>query len=46
MTVTLTRNYGTSFQQGEAEEQFVWSKGGENLIILGYNINSCALIIN
>jgi hypothetical protein len=39
-------NYGTSFQQGEAEEQFVWSKSGDSLTLLGYNINSNALIIN
>jgi hypothetical protein len=37
-------NYTTKFGDGDAEEQFVWSKKGDNLALLGYHINSNALI--
>ncbi len=38
-------NYSTKFGEGDAEEQFVWSKNGDNLALLGYHINSNALIV-
>jgi len=38
-------NYATKFSEGDAEEQFLWSKNGDNLTLLGYHINSNALII-
>jgi len=38
--------YTTKFGEGDAEEQFVWSKNGDNLALLGYHINSNALVIN
>jgi hypothetical protein len=37
-------NYATKFGEGDAEEEFVWSKNGDNLALLGYHINSVALI--
>ena len=37
--------YATKFAGGDAQEQFVWSKRGETLALVGYNINSNALII-
>jgi hypothetical protein len=37
-------NYATKFGEGDAEEQFVWSKRGDNLALLGYHINSNTLI--
>ena len=37
-------SYTTKFSEGDAEEQFVWSKRGDNLVLLGYHINSNALI--
>jgi Protein of unknown function (DUF4019) len=36
--------YNTKFSDGDAQEQFVWTKNGDNLVLLGYNINSNALI--
>jgi hypothetical protein len=41
----IRANYSTKFGEGDAEEQFVWSKNGDNLTLLGYHINSNALII-
>ncbi len=38
-------NYATKFGEGDAEEQFVWTKNGDNLALLGYHINSNALIV-
>ena len=38
-------NFATRFGEGDAEEQFVWSKNGNNLALLGYHINSNALIV-
>ena len=38
-------NYATKFGEGDAEEQFVWSKDGDNLALLGYHITSNALIV-
>jgi hypothetical protein len=37
-------NYDTKFAEGNAEEQFLWSKKADNLALLGYNIDSNALI--
>jgi hypothetical protein len=37
-------NFATKFGEGDAEEQFVWSKNGDNLALLGYHVNSNALI--
>jgi hypothetical protein len=37
--------YATRFGAGDAQEQFVWSKNGENVALVGYNINSNALIV-
>jgi hypothetical protein len=37
--------YKTKFSGGDAEEQFVWGKSGGKLALLGYHINSTALII-
>jgi Protein of unknown function (DUF4019) len=37
-------SYATKFSEGDAEEQFVWSKSGDKLVLLGYHINSIALI--
>jgi len=37
-------NYTTKFGDGDAEEQVVGSKKGDNLALLGYHINSNALI--
>ena len=37
-------NYATKFGAGDAEEEFVWSKNGDDLALLGYHINSVALI--
>jgi len=36
--------YKTKFAEGDAEEEFVWSKSGTNYELLGYHINSNALI--
>lgn len=38
-------NYSTKFAGGDAQEQFVWSQNGEKLQLLGYHVNSMALII-
>ena len=38
-------NYATKFGEGDAEEQFVWSKNGDDVALLGYHITSNALII-
>lgn len=37
-------NYATKFSEGDAEEQFLWSKNGDSLALLGYHINSNVLI--
>jgi len=42
--VNLT--YKTKFAGGEAEEYFVWLKSGNDFKLLGYHINSNALIVN
>jgi len=38
-------NYSTKFTGGAAEEQFIWAKNGGKLQLLGYHINSMALIV-
>ena len=43
MQIRLT--YQTKFSGGDAEEYFVWGKSGQNLSLIGYHINSAALII-
>jgi len=42
----VTLNYATSYAQGDAAETFVYKISGENAQLVGYNINSSALIIN
>jgi hypothetical protein len=37
--------YATKFTGGDAQEQFIWVKDGDSMRLLGYNINSNALII-
>lgn len=37
-------NYATKFSSGEAHEEFVWMKNGDNLVLLAYHINSNELI--
>jgi hypothetical protein len=37
-------NYATKFSSGEAHEEFVWTKNGDNLVLLAYHINSNELI--
>lgn len=36
--------YSTKFTEGNAEEIFNWAKSGDSMQLLGYNINSNALI--
>ena len=38
-------SYATKFSQGDAQEQFTWVRNGDGMKLLGYNINSTALII-
>jgi len=42
----VTLNYATSYAQGDAAETFVYKIAGEKAELVGYNINSNALIIN
>ena len=42
----VTLNYATSYAQGDAAETFVYKIAGEKAQLVGYNINSNALIIN
>lgn len=42
--VTLT--YATSYERGEAVEQFVYRVRAEHALLAGYHINSEALILN
>jgi hypothetical protein len=41
---TVTVTYATDFAGGKASEEFVWAKSGDTLQLLGYHINSNALI--
>lgn len=36
--------YATKFSGGDADEEFLWSKSGDTFHLLGYHINSNALI--
>lgn len=36
--------YATKFAAGDAQEEFVWVKNGTDFALLGYHINSMALI--
>jgi hypothetical protein len=36
--------YATKFAAGDAPEEFVWIKSGNDFALLGYHINSTALI--
>lgn len=38
-------NYVTKFEQGEAQEEFVWKIRGGQAKLLGYHINSKTLVI-
>lgn len=40
----VTATYRTTFDQGEAIEQFTWVKRGETLLLRGYHVDSNALI--
>ena len=42
----VTLNYATSYARGDAAETFVYKIAGEKAQLVGYNINSNALIIN
>jgi len=42
----VTLNYATSYAQGDATETFVYKIAGDKAQLVGYNINSSALIIN
>jgi hypothetical protein len=41
----IRTTYGTKFSDGDAQEQFVWSKSGGNVALLGYNIQSNSLVV-
>lgn len=41
---SIRLTYATKFAGGDADEEFVWSKQGDNFLLLGYHINSIALI--
>ena len=36
--------YATKFAGGDAQEEFIWAKNGDSFALLGYHINSLALI--
>jgi hypothetical protein len=38
-------NYRTKFEGGDAQEEFVWKIKGQSAALVGYHINSTALII-
>ena len=41
---SIRLTYATKFSGGDAEEEFLWSKQGDGVRLLGYHINSNALI--
>ena len=41
---SIRLTYSTKFSSGEANEEFLWSKSGDAFRLLGYHINSNALI--
>jgi len=42
---TVRVTYETKFTEGQAQEVFTWKKSGNDLRLLGYNIQSNALIL-
>jgi len=38
-------NYQTKFEGGDAQEEFVWKIKGQDAALVGYHINSTALIL-
>jgi len=42
---TIRLTYTTKYAEGDAQEVFIWRKNGNDLRLLGYNINSNALIV-
>jgi hypothetical protein len=40
----IRMTYATKFAGGDGQEEFVWVKSGDGLVLLGYHINSMALI--
>ena len=40
----ITLTYETKFSGGDGEEQFLWGKQDGKIVLLGYHINSMALI--
>jgi len=43
---TVTIVYKTTYERGEADEQFVFKDEDGRMVLIGYHINSNALIIN
>ena len=41
---SIRLTYATKFSSGDAQEEFLWSKSGDTFRLLGYHINSNALI--
>jgi hypothetical protein len=41
---TIKLTYATKFSGGDADEEFLWGKRGDNFLLVGYHINSNALI--
>lgn len=41
---SIRLTYATKFSGGDADEEFLWSKSGDTFRLLGYHINSNALI--
>ena len=41
---SIRLTYTTKFSGGDADEEFLWSKSGDTFRLLGYHINSNALI--
>lgn len=41
---SIRLTYATKFSAGDAEEEFLWSKRGDGVRLLGYHINSNALV--
>jgi uncharacterized protein DUF4019 len=41
---SIRLTYTTKFSGGDADEEFLWSKSGDTFHLLGYHINSNALI--
>jgi len=41
---SIRLTYATKFSGGDGQEEFLWSKSGDNFRLLGYHINSNALI--